>query len=90
MIINKVMNKKPKIKICGWAVFNTIFHHEILNRGLSPLAYNVWCFAKVGISRHKSSIYPHSLIVVQMFNKPLLPHFCKARVICRCGYSAET
>ena len=41
---------------------------------------NVWCFAKVGISRHKSSIYPHSLIVVQMFNKPLQPHFCKARV----------
>ena len=44
------------------------------------IAANVWCFAKVGISRHKSSIYPHSLIEVQMFNKPLQPHFCKARV----------
>jgi hypothetical protein len=49
------------------------------------LAYNVLWLCEGRASRHKSSNIAQCLIVAQMFNKPLMPCFCKTLVMGRCG-----
>ena len=45
------------------------------------LAYNVSGLCEGRASEYKSSNLAQCLIVVQMFNKPLMPCFCKTRVM---------
>jgi len=48
---------------------------------LGSLAANVSGLCEGRASRHESSNLAQCLIVVQMFNKPLMPCFCKTLVM---------
>jgi hypothetical protein len=49
--------------------------------GGANIDYNVWGLCEGRASRHKSSNLAQCLIVVQIFNKPLMPCFCKTLVM---------
>ena len=66
---------------------------EALNlniRTIVALAYNVRGLCEGRASEYQSFNLAQCLIVVQMFNKPLMPCFCKTLVMCSCGLIAES
>lgn len=54
---------------------------NVEEKEISKLFYNGSRLCDGGVSRHKCSNYPHSLIELQMFNKPHQPHYCKTDVM---------
>lgn len=56
---------------------------------VSIMAHNVSGLCEGRASRHESSNMAQCLIVVQMFNKPLMPCFCKTLVMGSTGINNE-
>jgi hypothetical protein len=75
---------KKKIFKSAVAFFFLFFlHGASIGTRQQGISYNVLGLCEGRASRHESSNLAQCLIVAQMFNKPLMPCFCKTLVI-RC------
>jgi hypothetical protein len=76
------MNNNLKSAVAFFFLF--FLHGTSIGNGQQGISYNGSGLCEGRASRHKSSNIAQCLIVAQMFNKPLMPCFCKTLVMGSC------